>query len=305
MENNLVTQDKLKRPTIYTESDQILKDLSNELEELKSRMNLIEEEQEENKLLLEQLSFQGDLANDLISYQKEDLDANNDNYNAIANVMHDLKSPVSDVVDNLSEIITEIDDEETRDTLKECMDTASFVLASFNSVEEFCLDAGSQELLTQEPVDIREFFREKVSSIKLKDHAKQHLLRLLIDKNVPDKSALYLASINKVLNGLIDEVRYNQTSSNITVLVSCEKSEDKYGIELFDLKIKIENNQSLDIQWEDTWSTFVKKNSANLINSGTSVLQVRNAIREIGGKLDVVSSGKRLQGFTILLPLTI
>jgi len=61
----------------------------------------------------------------------------------------------------------------------------------------------------------------------------------------------------------------------------------------------------LDIQWEDTWSTFVNKNNASLINSGTSVLQVRNAIREIGGKLDVVSSGKNLQGFTILLPLTI
>jgi hypothetical protein len=301
----LVTQDKLKRPTIYTESDQILKDLSNELEELKSRMNLIEEEQEENKLLLEQLSFQGELANDLMSYQKEDLEANNDNYNAIANVMHNLKSPVSDVVDNLSEIITEIDDEETRDTLKECMDTASFVLDSFNSVEDFCLDAGSQELISQEPVDIREFFREKVSSIKLKDDAEQHLLRLLIDKNVPDKSALYLASIKKALNGLIDEVRNCQTSSNITVLVSCEKSEDKYGIELSDLKIKIENNQPLDIQWEDTWSTFVNKNNASLINSGTSVLQVRNAIREIGGKLDVVSSGKNLQGFTILLPLTI
>jgi hypothetical protein len=300
----LVTQDKIKRPTIYTESDQILKDLSNELEELKSRMNLIEDEQEENKLLLEQLSFQGELSNDLISYQKEELDVNNDNYNAIANVMHNLKSPVSDVVDNLSEIITEIDDEDTRDTLKECMKTASFVLDSFNSVEEFCLDAGNQEMINQEPVDIREFFREKVSSIKMQDQAEQHLLRLLIDKNVPEKSALYLTTINKALNGLVDEVRNSQTSSNITILISCEKSEDKYGIELSDLKIKIENSQPLKIQWEDTWSSFLKKNDVNLINSGTSVLQVRNAIREIGGKLDVVSSGKNLQGFIIVLPLT-
>ncbi|MBT4286657.1 MAG: hypothetical protein HOD92_04910 [Deltaproteobacteria bacterium] len=300
----MVTQDKIKRPTIYTESDQILKDLSNELEELKSRMNLIEDEQEENKLLLEQLSFQGELSNDLISYQKEELDVNNDNYNAIANVMHNLKSPVSDVVDNLSEIITEIDDEDTRDTLKECMKTASFVLDSFNSVEEFCLDAGNQEMINQEPVDIREFFREKVSSIKMQDQAEQHLLRLLIDKNVPEKSALYLTTINKALNGLVDEVRNSQTSSNITILISCEKSEDKYGIELSDLKIKIENSQPLKIQWEDTWSSFLKKNDVNLINSGTSVLQVRNAIREIGGKLDVVSSGKNLQGFIIVLPLT-
>ena len=300
----MVTQDKIKRPTIYTESDQILKDLSNELEELKSRMNLIEDEQEENKLLLEQLSFQGELSNDLISYQKEELDVNNDNYNAIANVMHNLKSQVSDVVDNLSEIITEIDDEDTRDTLKECMKTASFVLDSFNSVEEFCLDAGNQEMINQEPVDIREFFREKVSSIKMQDQAEQHLLRLLIDKNVPEKSALYLTTINKALNGLVDEVRNSQTSSNITILISCEKSEDKYGIELSDLKIKIENSQPLKIQWEDTWSSFLKKNDVNLINSGTSVLQVRNAIREIGGKLDVVSSGKNLQGFIIVLPLT-
>ena len=300
----MVTQDKLKRPTIYTESDQILKDLSTELEDLKARMNLIEDDQEENKLLLEQLSFQGELSNELISYQKEELDVNNDNYNAIANVMHNLKSPVSDVVDNLSEIITEIDDEDTRDTLKECMETASFVLDSFNSVEEFCLDAGNQEMLTQEPVNIREFFREKVSSIKLQDQAEHHLIRLLIDKNVPDKSALYLATINKALNGLVDEVRNSQTSSNITILISCEKSEDKYGIELSDLKIKVENYQPLKIQWEDTWSSFVKKNGSNLINSGTSVLQVRNTIREIGGKLDVVSSGKNLQGFTIVLPLT-
>lgn len=300
----MVTQDKIKRPTIYTESDQILKDLSSELEELKSRMNLIEDEQEENKLLLEQLSFQGELSNDLISYQKEELDVNNDNYNAIANVMHNLKSPVSDVVDNLSEIITEIDDEDTRDTLKECMKTASFVLDSFNSVEDFCLDAGNQEMLSQEPVDIRKFFREKVSLIKMQDLAKQHLLRLLIDKNVPEKSALYLTTINMALNGLVEEVRNSQTSSNITILISCEKSEDKYGIELSDLKIKIENSQPLEIQWEDTWSSFVKKHDVDLINSGMSVLQVRNAIREIGGKLDVVSSGKNLQGFTIALPLT-
>ena len=42
----MATISKLDKPKIYTESDQILKDLKDELAHLKSRMNLIEEEQE-------------------------------------------------------------------------------------------------------------------------------------------------------------------------------------------------------------------------------------------------------------------
>ena len=146
----MVTIDKKAKPKIYTESDHILNDLKEELTSLKSRMNLIEEEQENNRHLLDQLSFQEDLANELIAGHHEEIESNKENYKVIANVMHSLKSPVSNVVENLAGIISEIDDKDAQDTLKECINTASNVLSSFTEVEEFCMDVGESFQINQQ-----------------------------------------------------------------------------------------------------------------------------------------------------------
>ncbi|MCG8337167.1 MAG: hypothetical protein MJE63_21925, partial [Proteobacteria bacterium] len=104
------TIDKTGKPTILTESDQVLLDLKSELAQLKSRMSSIEQEQEQNRILVEKLSFQEELANEAISSHHKEVKANRENYQVIASVMNNLKSPVNSVVSNLSGVIAEIDD---------------------------------------------------------------------------------------------------------------------------------------------------------------------------------------------------
>ena len=273
-----------------------------ELEELKSRMNQVEEENDHNRYLLEQLAIQGSLSNELIKSQQEGIEFNRENYGAIANVMHNLKSPVSDVVDNLAGIINEIDDEETKDTLKDCMDTASYVLDSFTVVEEFCTDIKEKFKGTQKVTKIREFFKEKISLLN-KTAKSNHKLRLLVDKNVPESMLLYTSAIEGILGALIRELQNLRTDTNVTVAVSREKSSEKYGIELSNLVVMIENDQSTDVQRRKSWMETIQSNQNLLIDSGFRLLKTRDCLKKIGGHLDLKTRQNALQGFAIKIPL--
>jgi len=301
----LVTIDKKAKPKIYTESDHMLKGLKDELAGLKSRMNLIEEEQEKNRNLLDQLSFQEDLSNELIASQHEEIETNKENYKVIANVMHDLKSPVSNVVENLAGIMSEIDDKDAQDTLKECMNTASNMLNSFTEVEEFCLDAGEGLQSSQQPVDIKAFFKDTVSGLQRElDHSAGHSLRLLVDKSIPEKSPLYTEAIKHCLNSLLKELFNNRNSASISIRIASEKSEMKYGIEISDLTILLEIDQPTDITWNDSWIDSIQLNQHSLLNSGFNLLRIRDSLRKTGGQLEICKNADKVNGFKIYLPLT-
>ncbi|PCI24971.1 MAG: hypothetical protein COB67_11075 [SAR324 cluster bacterium] len=301
----MVSINKLNRPKIYTESDQILNDLSAELADLKSRIGFLEEEQEQSRDMLEELSFQRELSNTLIEGHQEETKQNRENFTVIADVMHNLKSPVSNVVDNLADIIAEIDDQETQETLRECMETASTVLDTFNAVEEFCIDAGGYQQATQETVDIRLFFREIITKIQALPEIKlHHSLRLLMDRNVPQQGPLYTESISLCLNSLIKELQANLPSGQITVIVSREKSEEKYGIELSDLEIEIKASPETQLEWNESWVDSIQLNQGQLVNSGFNLLKIRDLLRKTGGELEVKQSQNKVSGFKFCLPLT-
>ncbi|NQU63869.1 MAG: hypothetical protein HQ517_06245 [SAR324 cluster bacterium] len=301
----MVTIDKKVKPKIYTESDHILNDLKEELTGLKSRMNLIEEEQEKNRHLLDQLSFQEDLANELINGQQEEIEANRENYKVIANVMHNLKSPVSNVVENLAGIISEIDDKDAQDTLKECINTASNVLNSFIEVEEFCMDIGESLHSNHQVVDIKKFFKETVSNLQKElNLAATHSMRLLIDKTIPQISPLYTETIKQCLDGLLRELNHSKPSAEISIRIASEKNEMKYGIEISDLTIQLEIDQLTDITWNESWVESIQLNQNILLNSGFNLLRIRDSLRKSGGQLEIRKRTDKIIGFKVYLPLT-
>jgi len=301
----LVTIDKKAKPKIYTESDHILNDLKEELTGLKSRMNLIEEEQEKNRHLLDQLSFQEDLANELISGQQEELESNKENYKVIANVMHNLKSPVSNVVENLAGIISEIDDKDSQDTLKECINTASNVLNSFIEVEEFCMDVGESFHTNQQAVDIKSFFKETVSGLQKKlSFSTPQSLRLLMDKTIPENGPLYTEAIKQCLESLLKELIHTRPTTEVSIRIASENNEIKYGIEISDLTIQLEADQPTNITWNNSWVESIQMNQSQLLNSGLNLLRIRDSLRKSGGQLEINKRDEKIIGFKVYLPLT-
>lgn len=301
----MVTIDKKTRPKIYTESDHILNDLKEELAGLKSRMSLIEEEQEKNRTLMEQLSFQEDLANELISAQQEEIETNRENYKVIANSVKNLKTPVSSVVENLAGIMSEIDDKDTQITLKECMDTATNVLHSFTEVEAFCEDAGSKIQANQQLTDIKTFFQETV--VLLQDDIAQISdcsLRLLVDKTLPEKSPLYVETIKLGMEGLVKELVNSLPATTIAIRISTEKGDEKYGIELKDLAIELLSDKPTEMSWNDSWFESIQMNQNRLLNLGFNLLRVRESLRKSGGQLEIYKESDCIVGFKILIPLT-
>ena len=301
----MVTIDKKAKPKIYTESDHILNDLKEELTSLKSRMNLIEEEQENNRHLLDQLSFQEDLANELIAGHHEEIESNKENYKVIANVMHSLKSPVSNVVENLAGIISEIDDKDAQDTLKECINTAYNVLSSFTEVEEFCMDVGESFQINQQAVDIKSFFKETVSNLQKElSFSTPQSLRLLMDRTIPENGPLYTEVIKQCLESLLKELIYSKPTAEVSIRIGSEKNEMKYGIEISDLTIQLEADQPTDITWNESWVESIQMNQSQLLNSGFNLLRIRDSLRKSGGQLEISKHNNKIIGFKVYLPLT-
>ena len=301
----MATISKIDKPKIYTESDQILKGLKDELAHLKSRMNLIEEEQEQNRNQLEQLSLHQDFTNELIQSQQEEIKITKENYSVIANVMQNLKSPVSDVVDNLADIIPTIDDKDAQNTLRDCMNTATNVLSSFDEVEDFCAEASNDFNISQKTVEIKEFFRKLLFEIQAEAKIEgQHQVQMFIDKDVPERKPLYIETIKICMVSLINELINRIPSSNLKISVATERSGEKYGIDISDLTVQIETNHSTDLEWQDSWVTAVQKNQNKLLNSGFNLLKIRDYLRKTGGQLKILETEGKISGFKFFVPLT-
>jgi hypothetical protein len=300
----LATINKTGRPKILTESDQVLNDLKAELISLKSRMSTIEEEQEQNRVLVEKLSFQENLANEALLGHQEEVSVNRENYQVIAGVMNNLKSPVSNVVSNLSGVIAEIDDSETRNTLQDCMQTASNVLNAFDEVEDFCMNVSRDDFPAQKAVDTRKFFRDVISIYQADINQDAMTFRLLVDKQVPERSALHCDTIKACLNGIVQELQNSASPAKITIRISSEKKEQKYGIEIEDLSVTVETDPTLSIDWKESWLESIKLNQEKLLNSGFNLLETRDRIRKAGGHMEILKGKNGVFGFKLYTPLT-
>lgn len=300
----MTTVEKTGKPTILTESDQVLQELQNELASLKSRMSSVEEEQEQNRTLVEKLSFHEELANEAITNHQKDSRQHKENYQVIANVVQNLKTPVSQVVSNLSGVIADIDDEETQKTLQECMDTASNVLMSFDDVEDFCLSASSDFSAKQTQVVVRDFFRDAVSELQSSIAPDQTKYRLLVDKNVPEKSVLHCEAIQSCLNNLAQELQNAVQGGETVIKIESEQQEEIYGIEILDLCLTLDCSQASSLIWKESWIDSIQENQAELLNSGLKLLKTRDLIRKTGGHLDILLEEEKVKGFRLSFPLT-
>ncbi|MDT8445586.1 MAG: hypothetical protein RRB13_01660 [bacterium] len=297
--------DKIGKPKILTESDRILTDLSQELAQLKDRMSQLETEQEESRHLIDQISFEEALANKTIQVQKQEITAHKENYQVIAGVMHDLKTPVNSVMQNLASIIQEIDDLETQESLKDCMNTASSVLEGFTEVEEFCLFESGDFLAKQKEINLRGFFTELVSNFQM-DPAlgRKHKLSLVVDSKVPDSLSAYTETLSFATRSLIEELAGLAASNKLTVQVKLEESTQAHGLELSDLVVELKIEGGTLLAADTSWVNFVRAHGSKLRQSGFSLLKTRDRARQTGGHLEMISGESHLEGFRLILPMT-
>ncbi len=127
-------------------------------------MGQLEEEQNQSRDLLKEFGFFKEFAQNSQERLIAEKTHHQENYQVIANVMQNLKSPVNSVMDNLANLIDEIGDVETQESLRECMNTAGHVLRSFTEVEEFCLEEAKEVETTSETLPLRDFFKTSSSN---------------------------------------------------------------------------------------------------------------------------------------------
>lgn len=301
----MATLDKIGKPKILTESDRILSDLTQELAQLKDRMSQLETEQEESRHLIDQISFQEALANKTIQVQKKEIQAHKENYQVIAGVMHNLKTPVNSVIHNLASIIQEIDDAETQDSLKDCMNTASNVLEGFTEVEEFCLFESGDFQAKQKEVNLRGFFTELVSQFQLDPElGRKHKVKLLVDPKVPQTLSAYAETLGMASKALIEELAGLASEGELEIKVSLHESEQEHGLELSDLVVEFVMARTTEVEATDSWVDFVRAQGGALRQSGFGLLKTRDRARQTGGQLDMLADGGRLKGFRLALPMT-
>lgn len=298
----MATIDQKKRPAILTESDRILQELQEELSDLKSRMHHLEEEQEENKDLIKQLAIYEEFTQAQAESAKKEREHHKDNYQVIGNVMQNLKSPVTNVVDNLSDLIGQIPDLDTQACLKECMDTANSVLKTFSEVEDFCrLEAAPSEG-HQTGVETREFLKNVLQQAQ-KELDLSIPVRLMVDKLVPEESALYIETIQSALSSLLKELDFPE-SKELIVEIKKEQSAERVLVELFDLVVTIKTQGPCPLQWSDSWVESIQANHERMQNQGFNLLNTRDKIRNTGGSLEALTEEGKLTGFECRLPLT-
>ncbi len=304
----MVTINKAKtaRPKILTESDQILSELSDELASLKDRMEQLEGEQTESRDMLNKMGMYEEFAEQSFDKLIEERGQHKENYQVIANVMQNLKSPVTNVVDNLSGLISEIGDEETRATLTECMNIAGTVLDSFSEVQDFCIDEGSALEVNQDLIDIRSFLKEFLSKMQVDGStALARPIQLSIDPEVPVEFPLYVETMKSVLENLLKELDQNLEQGEIKIEVKLSGGGESQGIVFQDLQLNINATVNSNLVWGDSWVDAIKENEENLQNGGLDILHSRNLLRGLGGSLTVnQTEGEQVSGFTCCLPLT-
>jgi len=301
----VATLDQLNKPRILTESDRILTDLSKELENLKDRMGQLEKEQEDSRQFIDQVSFQEQLASKLVNFQQREIDAQKENYQVIAGVMHNLKSPVSSVMENLASIIREIDDPETQDSLKDCINTASSVLEGFTEVEEFCLFESGSFQANPKTLNLRTFFTDLVSKFQL-DPAlgRKHSLKLLVDAKIPGQNPVYAETLSFAVQGLLEELAILAEPGVLELKVRMEEGPKQPGVELLDLVVEISMAQATELALKGSWVEFVKAHAVSLRQQGFSLLKTRDRVRQTGGLLEMMEQKEQLKGFRFSLPMT-
>ena len=301
----MATLNKISKPKILTESDRIFSDLSDELAQLKDRMSQLEQEQEDSRTLIDKISYQEELAAKLVDHQQKEIGAHKENYQVIAGVMHNLKTPVNSVMKNLASIINEIDDPDTQDSLQDCMNTASNVLEGFNEVEEFCLFESGDFLASQKTLNLRSFFTELVSRFQLNPlMGQKHSIKLLIDDAIPEQNPVYEETLTFAIQSLLEEVAILAEPGIIELAIELQQAQSSHDIELTDLVINLKIKEETQIKVKDSWVEFVKSNGGRLKQSGFSLLKVRDRIRQTGGQLDMTDSEGKLTGYRFTLPLT-
>ena len=269
-------------------------------------MEDLEGEQGENRELLNKMGLYEDYAQQSHEKLIEERGQHKENYQVIANVMQNLKSPVNSVVDNLSGLIDEIGDEDTKATLTECMNIAGTVLDSFSEVQDFCTIESNQLEVNQDLIEIRSFLKDFLAKMQVdQTTALSHTVGLAIDPAVPVEFPMYVETISAVLTNLLAELDQNFKSGDLKIDVKITGDNSADGISFQDLVLEVKSTNKTNLVWDESWVDGIKENEDKLQKGGLDLLQSRNLIRGLGGSLTVnKEESNHVSGFTCFVPLT-
>ncbi len=281
----MITVNRLNKPKILTETDRLLSDMSNEMSELHERMNLLEQEQAKSKSEINTLQEQQQVW--LERYQKE-VAGNQENYQVIADIMHNLKKPVSAVIENLEEIIGNVADEEVKLSLQACMQEASKVLTSFEHVEDFCQDLSTNEIIDTKEVALDALLQPIIEP--LEKHGV--VVDVRYADNIPPNVSVDFNLYTKVLQRLCAEVLSLQKSKTVTLRVLADNQNNANQ-----LQVHIDLEEQLDMKWNKTWVNTICDQHDKFLYSGLNILKINSLLRQDGNALDVRVVNDNLAGF--------
>jgi hypothetical protein len=166
------------------------------------------------------------------------------------------------------------------------------------------MNVSRDDFPAQKAVDTRKFFRDVISIYQADINQDAMTFRLLVDKQVPERSALHCETIKACLDGIVQELQNSASPAKITIRISSEKKEQKYGIEIEDLSVTVETDPTLSIDWKESWLESIKLNQEKLLNSGFNLLETRDRIRKAGGHMEILKGKNGVFGFKLYTPLT-
>ena len=315
MEQNFKTESKLmekisteekksSKPVIYTESDRIINELKEELNLIGNRVDNLETDRTEYREFLDQFYFQQSLSEELVEANNLARKTTSENFEALAEVMNKWKTPVSSVVENLENIVSEIDDEDTRETLRDCMNTAEKVLDSFNEAEEFCSQASQNGEFETGIIEPRKYFKQKISSLSNAEKGKvKNTFRLLFEKNVPKSMLINQKIIDNSIDELWQEIVRFLNPTNITFRVATKPGDKLFGFNTEEFVISLETEEPTELTWCGNIADMIKANQERLKENGLKWLAIRDKVLKVGGKIELLDQKGKISGYRISMPL--
>ena len=119
-----------------------------------------------------------------------------------------------------------------------------------------------------------------------------------------NKKSITLNYVTPEGKSILNELIGCFKSAEINIIVSSETAEEKYGISISDIVIKVESDQLSNIEWSESWMQSINHNQSNLLHKGFNLLKTRDLLRKTGGSLQIIREQGYLKGFEFHLPVT-
>lgn len=221
--------------------------------------------------------------------KEEALKANEAKSTFLANMSHDMRTPLNAVLGLNTLILRESNEEVIRGYSKDIKSAGDNLLALINDILDLSkVESGKMELV-EDTYDLREVLKDVITMVSLKAADKGLELNMEVSPNIPAKLYGDAIRIRQILVNLMNNaVKYTKEGS-ITLKITAEK-----GARNVSLHVAIEDT-GVGVKKEDLPKLFAsferidEKNSRGIEGSGLGLSIVGQLLTLMGSKINVES----------------